>query len=98
MGWEWIIALDKFTLYMVISQVLDGIFTCHFEPTGANGTVGSYTSLSVCLSVCLDVCHSTKNQTGPKFITHCLHKPSHQVVTNLGNKCRWAHLSVKLYI
>ncbi len=28
MGWEWIIALDKFSLYMVISQVLDGIFTC----------------------------------------------------------------------
>ena len=24
-----------------------------FEPTGANGMVGSYTSLSVCLSVCL---------------------------------------------
>ncbi len=28
MGWEWIIALDKFLLYMVIFQVLDGIFTC----------------------------------------------------------------------
>ncbi len=26
MGWEWIIALDKFSLYMAISQVLDGIF------------------------------------------------------------------------
>ena len=26
-----------------------------FEPTGANGTVGSYTSLSVCLSVCLSL-------------------------------------------
>ncbi len=30
MGWEWIIALDMFSLYMVISQVLDGIFTCRF--------------------------------------------------------------------
>ncbi len=27
MGWEWIIALDKFSLYMVISKVLDGILT-----------------------------------------------------------------------
>ncbi len=25
MGWEWILALDKFSLYMVISQVLDAI-------------------------------------------------------------------------
>ena len=30
MGWESIIALDKFSLYMVICQVLDGIFTCRF--------------------------------------------------------------------
>ncbi len=34
------------------------------DPNGANGMVGSYTSLSVCL----DVCHSTEYQTGPKFI------------------------------
>ncbi len=37
-----------------------------FEPTGNNGTVSSYTSLSVCLSV---VCHSFKIHTGPKFIS-----------------------------
>ena len=45
MGWECILALDKFSLYMVISQVLDHIAHMH-------GTM-VFAKALVCLGRCL---------------------------------------------